>query len=256
MKKILLLISLLASFAFIIQHKQIILANLGSSEAQYSLAKEYFEGKNGHVEFKIALKWCEKAAINGHPKAQYRMGLEEGEGFNEGNSKKAVNWFEKAARQGHAEAMIKLGEMYSAGTGVIKDEKKAMDLFLKAIAKYEIEANFGDSAAAAELGAIYNDGRLVAKDPTKTFEWTKIAANLGNANCQWRLAEYLETGKGTKVDLFDAYKWYCIATTNLDPMLETFAIEDRDRIEKILSPEQVVAARELARNWQPSKVKN
>ena len=253
MKKIIYIIILLFSFAFFTHHKLAILANLGVAEAQYSLANEYFEGRNGHVERKKALDWCKRAAINGNPNAQYRMGEEEENELLEGNSKNAFEWFYKAASQGHADAMIKIGEMYNTGTGVIKDEAKAVDFFLKAIAQYETAANSGDAAAASKLGDIFGEGHIIAKDPNQAFKWEKKAANMGKSYCQLRLAHYFETGEGTNVNLLEAYKWYSLAAVNAqDELCGEVARTDRDRIEKLLSPEQIITARELARNWQPS----
>ena len=47
----------------------------------------------------------------------------------------ARKWYEKAAVQGHADAQYKLGDMYYNGKGVPQDYDRARQLFEKAAAQ-------------------------------------------------------------------------------------------------------------------------
>ena len=51
------------------------------------------------------------------------------------NYKKAMEWYEKAAEQGHAKAQNNLGVMYRHGRGVDKSGSSAMRWFAKAAAQ-------------------------------------------------------------------------------------------------------------------------
>ena len=44
-------------------------------------------------------------------------------------------WYEKSADAGHVPAMVRLGEIYSRGIAVVRDEKKALQWFDRAVAK-------------------------------------------------------------------------------------------------------------------------
>ena len=83
--------------------------------------KYYDEGK-----YHEAAEWLEKAANQGHAKAQYNLGrcYYNGQGVVP-NYEKAAYWFKKAANQGNAEAQYNLGLHYYYGLGVKKDLKKA-----------------------------------------------------------------------------------------------------------------------------------
>ena len=73
------------------------------------------------------------------------------------NDKKAVDWYRKAAEQGHAEAMDNLGWMYEDGRGVPKNVGKAAYWFRRAV-----EA--GREETRETLGAMYAAGRGLPKD--------------------------------------------------------------------------------------------
>ena len=70
-----------------------------------------------------AAEWYRKAADQGHPGAQYRLGVMYEEGQDEygglrQDSTQAISCYRSAASRGHTEAQRRLGEMYEEGDGV------------------------------------------------------------------------------------------------------------------------------------------
>ena len=87
-----------------------------------------------------AVKWCRKAAMQGHAMAQFSLGQRyaNGKGVAE-DDKQAVQWTRKAAEQGLAKAQYALGYMYANGEGVLKDDVTAYGWFnIAATNGYEI----------------------------------------------------------------------------------------------------------------------
>jgi TPR repeat protein len=94
--------------------KEIIpLAKAGHADAQHLLGLMYYMGRGVPRDYKQAMAWHRKAAVQGQAGAQYVVGSM----YYTGNSvpqdqKLAVLWFRKAAEQGHSEAQHALGLMY------------------------------------------------------------------------------------------------------------------------------------------------
>lgn len=89
------------------------LAKAGHADAQHLLGLMYYMGRGVPCDYKQAMAWHRKAALQGKADAQYVVGAM----YYTGNSvpqdqKVAVSWFRKAAEQGHAEAQHALGLMY------------------------------------------------------------------------------------------------------------------------------------------------
>jgi TPR repeat protein len=89
------------------------LAKAGHADAQHLLGLMYYMGRGVQRDYKQAMAWHRKAAVQGQAGAQYVVGSM----YYTGNSvpqdqKLAVLWFRKAAEQGHSEAQHALGLMY------------------------------------------------------------------------------------------------------------------------------------------------
>ena len=92
-------------------------AELGDTEAHFRLAGMYREGKVEKDE-KKEIHHYEEAAIGGHPRARYNLGLHE---WNN-NMERAVKHFVMAAAQGHDEAIKTLVDLYSRDGEVGKED--------------------------------------------------------------------------------------------------------------------------------------
>ena len=110
-------------------------AENGLAEAQFSLGVSYDLGFGVVKNYKQAVYWYEKAAVQGYAPAQFNLGLcyYNGEGVVK-NYKQAVYWFEKAANQGIAGAQNNLGYCYGYGEGVVRNYQTAYFWYLLAAA--------------------------------------------------------------------------------------------------------------------------
>ena len=73
-----------------------------------------------------AAAWFERAAVQGHARAQYQLGNTYATGRGVGKEPAwAVRWLELAAERGHPEAQFTLGVSFAAGLGVAVDNVAA-----------------------------------------------------------------------------------------------------------------------------------
>ncbi|CAH1385294.1 tetratricopeptide repeat protein [Candidatus Nitrotoga sp. M5] len=257
-------------------------AESGDANAQYDLAWMYDTGGDDQIlakDVRKAAEWYEKAAVQGHAKAQTGLGLlyVNGQGIPQ-DFVKGVDWLQKAAAQGEAEAQLNLGWLYRDKKGIPEDPTKALQWWQNA-------ADRGFAHAQFILGVIYNNGEIVPKDVAKTIEyWKKAvmqgypsaqlnlgtmyylgngvpkdvdrAANLwqkaaafGNADAQFNLALAYHQGIGKQKDELLSYVWSNLAVVYGG---HENAKKLRDSIE--LNPEQRKAAEKMFANWQLGKV--
>jgi TPR repeat protein len=183
-------------------------ADKGMAAAQYELAALFAGGIGGAGEnSQAALQWATKAAAQGHPGAQYFLGICHEEGRHVARSSaKAKEWYGKAAAQGHAAAQNNLAVMQEeAGSA-----KESLAGYTK--------------AAKTDANAAYNLARLLeaAQEPDqkRVFLLYEQAAHAGHAQAQNNLGYLYQTGQGTKADLEEAARWYESAANqgNLDGM--------------------------------------
>ena len=127
--------------------------------------KVYKEGKALYEDkkYEAALPKLKVAAVKGKKGAQYRLArcYDKGHGVAENNAL-AVKWYQKAAAQGHAKAQYHLGKAYLLGKkGLTVDKQKAKTLLTKALKdkkdgaklreKLRKDAAEGDTEAKAVL---------------------------------------------------------------------------------------------------------
>ena len=81
-------------------------------------------------DFTLAAQWWERAADQGHARAQSALGacFADGDGVAKDNAR-AAQFYQLSADQGHALAQHRLGVCYRDGKGVAKNESKALELF-------------------------------------------------------------------------------------------------------------------------------
>ncbi|HEX7982046.1 MAG TPA: tetratricopeptide repeat protein [Duganella sp.] len=125
------------------------LARAGNADAQHLLGLMYYMGRGVPQDYKQALAWHRKAALQGKADAQYVVGAM----YYTGNAviqdhKQAVAWFRKAAEQGHADAQQVMGLMYRYHMGGMpQDNVIAYMLWNLAAAK-------GSATAAEQRSAV------------------------------------------------------------------------------------------------------
>ncbi|MFZ1545569.1 MAG: tetratricopeptide repeat protein [Candidatus Nitrotoga sp.] len=257
-------------------------AESGDPNAQFDLGWMYDTGDDSKIlakDIRKAAEWYEKAAIQGHAKAQTGLGLlyVNGNGLPQ-DYVKGVDWLQKAAAQGDPEAQLHLGWLYRDGKGIPKDPAKALVWWQNA-------ADRGFAHAQFILGVIYNKGEIVPRNVDKTIEywqkavmqgypsaqlnlgsmyyfgkgvpkdvvratklWEKAAA-FGNADAQYNLALAYHLGIGMQKDELLSYVWSNLAVEYGGHLI---AKKLRDSI--TLTPEQSKTAGEMFANWQIGKV--
>ena len=155
-------------------------AQSNNSEAQYQIGNCYHYGKGIDFDFVRAFDWYEKAAKQGHPRAQcnlaclYNIGDKDPK-----NAKIAWEWMLRSAEQNFAPAQTNLGIFYQQGNGVMKDNDKAIEWFTKA-------------SENGDLDGIYHLGYILLKSSDqhnanhkKALTYLEKAAKLGHAEAQF-----------------------------------------------------------------------
>jgi len=114
----------------------------------------------------------------------------------------AISKLLKEEEAGDVMAQVKLGVCYEHGTGVLKNEEKAVIMYRKA-------ADRGSAVGQNNLGTCYCNGVGVNKDPQKAVFWYQKAADQGFAIGQRNLGICHYSGLGVdKKDVFQAMKYW------------------------------------------------
>ncbi len=144
-----------------------------------------------------------------------------------------VNNLTKRAKQEDAEAQFHLGLMYAYGHDVPQDYTEAMKWYLRA-------AEQGNVGAQNNLGVMYDEGQGVTQNYTEAIDWYRKAADQGNSGAQYNLAGMYERGDGVPQDYVEAYMWL-----NLAAHLDESSIAKRDKVQKMMTPEQIVEGQKM-----------
>ena len=173
-------------------------AEQGHPKAQYMLAMSYLDGSGIQRNEKVAVELLRKSAIQNDIDAIYTLG----EYFEcKKDSQKSFEYFYKASKLRDPKAKNKLADIYMYGNTVVKKDVS------KAIKLYEESAQMGHIGSKATLGSIYLRGESVKKDLSKSFFYLEQSALLGNRN-SWILMGVLYSMKDfSKYDLVKAGAW-------------------------------------------------
>ena len=123
-----------------------------------------------------------------------------------------------------------------------EDYKTAHQIFLKLAKKGHVEAQYN-------LGVMYEHGRGVPKNHKEAVKWYRLSAEQGDASAQFNLGILYAKGEGVPQDYVLAHMWWNLAGSS---GLEV-AVNNRNIVEKKMSPQQIEKAQEMARNWKPKK---
>ncbi|WP_409308844.1 hypothetical protein [Pectobacterium sp. B1J-3] len=122
------------------------------AEIDFIIGRFYDFGLGVEENKASSCHWMLKAAELGHAEAQNTVAYcyEKGRGFPV-DMNNAVIWYEKAAAQNNVNGITNLGICYYEGKGVIKNDRKAYQLFLKA-------SNMGGEWASIHLKKMRSNG--------------------------------------------------------------------------------------------------
>ncbi len=158
--------------------------------------------------------------------------------YDRGEYTVALELYRQAAESGIADAQLLLGFLYFNGETVGKDYANALKWFTKA-------AGQGDARSEAQLGIMYENGTGVPQDYRKAAQWFRKSAEKNFGLSQNSLGLLYAVGKGVGKDFTQAHVWLNLAAA------QGFqdAKENRDEVAKRMTPEQIVQAQKMAREW-------
>jgi TPR repeat protein len=146
----------------------------------------------------------------------------------------------KSAEQGNATAQNRLGLLYNQGQGVPQNPLLAKQWFEKA-------AEQGDAGAQVNLGTLYLLGQGALESDQMALFWFRRAAEQQEMLAFAKLGFMYEHGRGVTQDFVQAYMWYTLSAARG----EKRALASRNQVAKQMTPAQLTAAQQLAREWKP-----
>ena len=176
----------------------------------------------GNVRGQRYLTWYRQAAQDGHPEAQFGLGLmyASGEGVLR-DDRTAIIWLRRSAAQGHVRAQVDLGQIERRVTA---------------------EENEANAEALFNRGMIYASGDGVSQDWSQAVVWFRSAAEQGHASAQHYLGRAYAGSAGIRENLVTAYMWLAVAATN------GFEVPARRaRLERRMNQVQIAEAQRRAR---------
>jgi TPR repeat protein len=150
-------------------------ASGGDAEAEYRMGMLNF-GPDG--EWHEAAYWLQKAAEQGHARAEFWLGTmyERGHALAQ-DSAEAAQWYLRAAQQGNADAQVSLGQLYEEGDGVQQDDVQAAYWYGKAAEQVPDLGGVGQGRW--RLGKLYYQGRGVKQNYVQAYKWFALAMMSG-----------------------------------------------------------------------------
>jgi uncharacterized protein len=165
--------------------------------------------------------------------------------FFRGDYAEAFKEFNRLAQDGSAEAQFGLGNLFYMGRGVPQSYAQAAKWYRKA-------ADQGYMFAQASLGVMYEKGQGLSRDYVQAIKWYRRAADQGDTKAQLNLGILYYFGDGVPQDYVQAYMWVNLSAEQG----EEIAIEAREGVAKVMTPEQIAKAQRLSGEWKPKKEPN
>lgn len=110
------------------------------------------------------------------------------------------SWYRLAAERGHIDAQARLGDRYASGAGLERNLDEAARW-------WRLAASQGQRNALERLVTFYRD----SDDVVGKIKWTRLAAENGIADGQFRMGWYYHVGDGVPKDAEEERKWYLLA---------------------------------------------
>ena len=157
-----------------------------------------------------------KAAKEGHPEGEYRLGM----AYYNGNGipqswENSMIWLKKAADDGHAKAMEDLAKIYRYGIGTERNTMRALELYTQS-------AELGNGKAMKILGKVFHTGELGVQDEQRSIIYYEHAFETlydqamgeNDGEAQYELGNSYLDGDGVKQSYSQAIKMYQRAIAN------------------------------------------
>ena len=126
--------------------------------------------------------------------------------------------------------------------------------FVRSIGLFRPLADQGDADAQTTLGIMYQAGHGVPKDDAQAVKWHRLSADQGYARAQYHLGGMYENGLGVPKDAVEAHKWFNLSAARAsadEKDVRDLAVKERDRVARMMTPEQIAEAQKRASAWQP-----
>jgi uncharacterized protein len=146
-------------------------------------------------------------------------------------------------------AMVAIALCGVAAAGQLEDGMAAQERGDPATAMRLLRplAERGDTRAQLTVGFLYMSGQGVPPDNPEAFKWFRLAANQGEPMAQFNLGSMYRLGWGVPQDYVSAHAWYSLAAAQGVEQ----AVENRDKLAKLMTPDQITEAQRLASEWVP-----
>jgi TPR repeat protein len=176
-------------------------------------AREFESDPEGgkEIAFSMYLKAAERKYVPAYASLGYC--LENGIGCAI-DAKKAMTYYEEGALKGSSDAALLLGKMFYTGRHIEKDWDKAKEWFEK-VTDPELRSSRVERILRHIQGKVPKTISSTAggAKSREAFKSYYTAAQNGDADAQYMLACCYEQGTGTSINLEEALKWYCFAST-------------------------------------------
>ena len=96
---------------------------------------------------------------------------------------------------------------------------------------------------------MYANGQGVPQDFTDAAQWFRKAAERGDVVAQEKLGFAYLLGEGVPQDYLEAHKWLNLAAARASGDNQKASADFRDRIAKMITPDQLAEAQKRAREW-------
>jgi TPR repeat protein len=136
--------------------------------------------------------------------------------------------------------------LYFSGLGVQQD-------YAEAAKWYRFPAQSGSTYAQYLMGYLFESGKGLAPNYPEAVKWYTLAAEKGDTRSQLALAYLLADEKSGNRDLVAAHMWANLAAAQLSGSERKAAEQQRDYLASKLTPEQLVKAQQMARDFKPKQ---
>jgi len=173
-------------------------ARAGFVEAQFRLGGYYERGRGIACSPGDAAEWYRRAAVKGHPGAQFSLSLMYLHGH---GVRRTSAWYRAARRLNEGVAVRNCQALFPHGIEISRDYTEALRWSLAA-------AHNGRLEAQANAGLLLLQGLGCEADYAEALRWLSMAADQGNAEAQYGMGMLLDRGLGVERDPEAACRWY------------------------------------------------
>lgn len=189
----------------------------GTPDEQLKLGFVYAIGIEGKPNYRKALYWYEKAALQGDYMGCYMAYVLYVEGMGtKRDLAKAEKWAKKLVASDKSEGYLLLGALYDEGSGSRRNYAKAAEYYSK------VDTDGADIGRDYRLGMFYLEGKGVKADKAKALTYLEEAADHRDNHAAFQLGMMYYEGRGVEQDEEKALRYFDAATYKRSPGMFNF----------------------------------